>query len=129
MRLLEWFRKKPAPAPAPDPPARPEAVLTIIPRIPEFVRESDVPKVPSYLVGPFIFVDARLGIAMLAGWPLTSTKPVYVRGVALASEIEPWIFRLHGDHWCTVRKATIDDLETIENLKRYARPLLLMRAQ
>jgi hypothetical protein len=115
---MGWFRKKPAPDPAP---AKPEPVLTIIPRIPEYVRESDVPRVPSYLVGPFIFVDARLGITMLAGWPVVSTARV--------SEIEPWIFRLHGDHWCTVRKATIDDLETIEQLKRYSRPLLLMRAQ
>lgn len=122
---MRWFRKK---KPTPDPaPAKPEPVLSLIPRIPEFVRESDVPKVPSYLIGPFIFVDARLGITMFAGWPLTSTKPVL--GVTLVSEVEPWIFRLHGDHWCSVRKATIDDLETIANLKRYARPLLLMRAQ
>jgi len=117
---LEKLKKKPAPAPAP---AKPEPVLTIIPRIPEYVRESDVPKVPSYLVGPFIFVDARLGIAMLAGYP------VRTKAGEPATAIEPWIFRLHGDNWCTVRKAGDDDLEPIANLKRYARPLLLMRAQ
>jgi hypothetical protein len=119
MRLFGWFRKKPAP----DPPAKPEPVLSIIPRIPEFVRESDVPRVPSYLVEPFIFVDARLGITMLAGWPVRMTA------FKKWDTVEPWIFKLHGDHWCTVRKATTDDLETIESLKRYARPLLLMRAQ
>lgn len=114
-----FWRRKIIPEKEPAP-AQPTAIDSIIPRIPEFVRESEVPHVPSYLIGPFIFVDARLGIAMLAGWPVLA---------GVRSEVEPWIFRLHGDHWCTVRKARIDDLETIENLKRYSRPLYLMRAQ
>jgi hypothetical protein len=98
--------------------------LAIVPTIPAAIPEREVPKIPSYLVGPFVFVDARLGVAMLAGYPVRSG------GI---DEIEPWIFRVHGDgangHWCCIREATINDLETIDNLKRYARPLLLLRAQ
>lgn len=94
--------------------------LAIVPTIPTSIPENQIPKIPAYLVGPFVFVDARLGVTMLAGWPVLA---------GVRTEVDPWIFRVHGDHWCTVRRATINDLETIENLKRYSRPLLLLRAQ
>lgn len=30
---------------------------------------------------------------------------------------EDWIYRLHGTHWCTVRKATENDKELFRNLQ------------
>jgi hypothetical protein len=107
---LVWPDQAPADIPA----------LAIVPTFPKPIPETAVPAVPAYLVDPFVFADARLGIAMLAGWPVVAN---------VRTEVDLWIFRVHGDHWCTVRKATLNDLETIENLKRYARPLLLLRAQ
>ena len=39
-----------------------------------------------------VFEDRNLGIVMVAGKPG-----------------EQWIYRVHGDHWCSVRPVSADD--------------------
>jgi hypothetical protein len=54
------------------------------------------PAIPDYLDAPVTFVCRAHGPMLLA---------------TLSGE--PWLFRLHGKHWCSLRRATVGDLEMI----------------
>ena len=54
------------------------------------------PPIPEYLGAPVTFVCSRNGAMMLA---------------ELGDDC--WLFRVHGDHWCSLRKATPEDLMKI----------------
>lgn len=112
------------PAPAPRPVAS-----TVCPSTSDPIAEGNLPRVPAYLVEPFVFSDWNLGIAMLAGWPIKASQLNDTLAGYTAPRIELWIFRVHGDHWCSVRKATSDDVDAVENVKRYSRTLLIERRQ
>ena len=51
-----------------------------------------IPLIPRWLVNPMVFEDHNLGIVMVAG-----------------KTGEQWIYRVHGDHWCSVRPVSADD--------------------
>jgi hypothetical protein len=80
----------------------------VSPRHPKTGEVITLPPIPSYLTDAYVFLDARLGVAMLANMPVVRGKPG-----------ESWLFRVHGDHWCTVRAAGWNDIETVEKLKSY----------
>lgn len=46
------------------------------------------PEIPSHMVDPLVFRDVNLGIVL----------------VASQGNGDKWIYRVHGDHWCSVRK-------------------------
>lgn len=115
--------------PVPDPPAPRPIASTVCPRIQAPIRESELPTIPKYLVEPFVFQDANLGIAMLAGHPVHAKQLTENLAGYTASSVERWIFRVHGDHWCTVRRATANDIDAVDHVKRYSRTLLISREQ
>jgi hypothetical protein len=80
----------------------------VSPRHPKTGEVIQLPPIPSYLTDAYVFLDARLGVAMLANMPVIRGKPG-----------ESWLFRVHGDHWCTVRAAGWNDIETVDKLKSY----------
>lgn len=54
------------------------------------------PPIPAYLGAPLTFVCGQHGAMMLAEWA-----------------DECWLFRVHGDHWCTMRRATPEDITAL----------------
>jgi hypothetical protein len=54
------------------------------------------PDIPGYLGAPVTFVCRQNGAMMMAEWCG-----------------EAWLFRVHGDHWCTLRRATAEDLRAV----------------
>jgi len=59
------------------------------------------PEIPEYLDAPVTFVCRAHGPMLLA---------------TLSGE--PWLFRMHGKHWCSLRRATAGDLEMIRSAPR-----------
>jgi hypothetical protein len=59
------------------------------------------PAIPEYLDAPVTFVCRVNGPMLLATWCG-----------------EAWLYRVHGDHWCSLRKATADDLRAITSAPR-----------
>lgn len=115
---------KATPRPRPDP-----QTATVCPKVHEPFREGELPTVPSYLRDPFIFRDRNLGICLLAGWPIKAAQLNETFAGYRAATIETWIFHVHANHWCSVRRATPNDIDAVENAKRYGRALLIMREQ
>lgn len=122
-------KRTPVPDPAAPRPARAMEPSTVCPCTAKPIAEGNIPRVPEYLVEPFVFSDRNLGIAMLAGWPIKASQLNETLAGYSAPRIEIWIFRVHGDHWCSVRKATPNDVEAVDNVKRYSRTLLIERRQ
>lgn len=54
------------------------------------------PAIPEYLDAPVTFVCRARGPMLLA-----------------VQSGEAWLFRVHGKHWCSLRRATAGDLEMI----------------
>jgi hypothetical protein len=54
------------------------------------------PAIPEYLDDPVTFVCRANGAMLLA-----------------LQSGEAWLYRVHGDHWCSFRRATPDDLRAI----------------
>lgn len=60
-----------------------------------------IPQVPPYLQSPIVFMDFRLGLVLAATWP----------------DGKLWLYRLHGDHWCSLREAGPKDVMIVDGLR------------